>query len=236
MSHWKIVIIKKAVRVQAQKKPHNVFANIIKKMIIFLQPFCILHFVLVIFLQFQSLAPSPGALMYPKIFFFEYDHQMFALLGMVHTDCSGVLTVKGLFTEIVVVSYHMDKHTNNVTKHTSFRNVILIIYNIPKRLYTWCCIWWNDYSSCQLCSSDGFNSDGCFHSLGLVTRTIMAQSVVKSYWLLRSCEMFDGDNQTNVLWKPHSGICSCMYYVLLYHKDFPFTCIVWASRLWFTGW
>ena len=76
--------------------------------------------------------------MYPKIFFFEYDHQMFALLGMVHTDCSGVFAVKGLFTEIVVVSYHMDKHTNNVTKHTSFRNVILIIYNIPKRLYTWC--------------------------------------------------------------------------------------------------
>ena len=125
-----MVNIKKAVRVQAQKKPHNVFANITKKMIIFLQPFCILHFVLVgcqssSFLQFQSLAPSPGALMYPKIFFFEYDHQMFALLGMVHTDCSSVFAVKGLFAEIVVVSCHMDKHTNNVTKHTSFRNVIL---------------------------------------------------------------------------------------------------------------
>ena len=43
----------------------------------------------VVFLQFRSLAPSPGALIYPKISFFEYDHQIFALLWMVHTVSSG---------------------------------------------------------------------------------------------------------------------------------------------------
>lgn len=65
---------------------------------------------------------------------------MFVFLGMVYIDCFGVFIVKGFFIEIVVVSYYVDKYINNVIKYILFRNVILIIYNIFKCLYIWCCI------------------------------------------------------------------------------------------------